>query len=94
MGPLRRKSASPLLGRGIFTTENEIWAHQRALIRPSFIRAQVTDFSIFETHVDQLIQLIARENYTVDLQQLFFRMVSLFPPTMLDATEPNSINLI
>uniref|UniRef100_L2G5W0 Cytochrome p450 alkane n=1 Tax=Colletotrichum fructicola (strain Nara gc5) TaxID=1213859 RepID=L2G5W0_COLFN len=75
MGPLRRKSASPLLGRGIFTTDNEIWAHQRALIRPSFIRAQVTDFSIFETHVDQLIQLIARENYTVDLQQLFFRMV-------------------
>ncbi|KAF6814025.1 N-alkane-inducible cytochrome P450 [Colletotrichum sojae] len=75
MGPLRRKSASPLLGRGIFTTDNEIWAHQRALIRPSFIRAQVTDFSIFETHVDQLIQLIAREDYTVDLQQLFFRMV-------------------
>ncbi|KAL0935909.1 N-alkane-inducible cytochrome P450 [Colletotrichum truncatum] len=75
MGPLRRKSASPLLGRGIFTTDNEIWAHQRALIRPSFIRAQVTDFDIFETHVDQLIQLIARENYTVDLQQLFFRMV-------------------
>ncbi|KXH53146.1 N-alkane-inducible cytochrome P450 [Colletotrichum nymphaeae SA-01] len=75
MGPLRRKSASPLLGRGIFTTDNEIWAHQRALIRPSFIRAQVTDFSIFETHVDQLIQLIARENYIVDLQQLFFRMV-------------------
>ncbi|KAF9873701.1 hypothetical protein CkaCkLH20_08811 [Colletotrichum karsti] len=75
MGPLRRKSASPLLGRGIFTTDNDIWAHQRALIRPSFIRAQVTDFTIFETHVDQLIQLIARENYTVDLQQLFFRMV-------------------
>lgn len=75
MGPLRRKSASPLLGRGIFTTDNEIWAHQRALIRPSFVRAQVTDFTIFGHHVDQLISLIARCNYTVDLQQLFFRMV-------------------
>ncbi len=75
MGPLRRKSASPLLGRGIFTADDDIWAHQRALIRPSFVRAQVTDFTIFGHHVDQLIALIARNNYTVDLQQLFFRMV-------------------
>ncbi|KAI1478506.1 hypothetical protein K445DRAFT_320938 [Daldinia sp. EC12] len=75
MGPLRRKSASPLLGQGIFTTDDEIWAHQRALIRPSFVRAQVTDFSIFGHHVDQLIALISRRNYEVDLQQLFFRMV-------------------
>ncbi|KAI1082569.1 putative cytochrome P450 alkane hydroxylase [Whalleya microplaca] len=75
MGPLRRKSASPLLGRGIFTTDDEVWAHQRALIRPSFVRAQVTDFSIFGRHVDQLIALIARCDYKVDLQQLFFRMV-------------------
>lgn len=76
MGPLRRQSASPLLGKGIFTTDDEQWAHQRALIRPSFVRAQVTDFSIFEHHVDQLIKLIARQGHTVDLQQLFFRMVS------------------
>lgn len=80
MGPLRRKSASPLLGKGIFTTDDDIWAHQRALIRPSFVRAQVTDFTIFERHVDQLISLIGRQNYNVDLQQLFFRMVRLFVP--------------
>lgn len=79
MGPLRSKAASPLLGNGIFTTDNEHWSHQRALIRPSFVRSQVTDFSIFETHVDQLIQLIARENYVVDLQHLMFRMVSHLP---------------
>ncbi|KAJ5173170.1 cytochrome P450 alkane hydroxylase [Penicillium capsulatum] len=75
MGPLRRSSASPLLGRGIFTTDDEIWAHQRALIRPSFVRAQVTDFTIFGHHVDRLIGLIKKQNYEVDLQQLFFRMV-------------------
>lgn len=75
MGPLRRKSASPLLGRGIFTSDNEAWAHQRALIRPSFVRAQVTEFTVFERHVDQLIRLIARQNHHVDLQALFFRSV-------------------
>ena len=57
------------------TTDNEIWSHQRALIRPSFVKAQVTDFSIFSHHVDQLISLIASRRYEVDLQQLFFRMV-------------------
>lgn len=75
MGPLRRKSASPLLGRGIFTSDNEVWAHQRALIRPSFVRAQVTDFAVFERHIDQLISLISRQNQSVDLQALFFRSV-------------------
>lgn len=79
MGPLRRRSASPLLGRGIFTTDDDIWAHQRALIRPSFVRAQVTDFTVFGHHVDQLIALIKRCNYKVDLQQLFFRMVRMQP---------------
>ncbi|KAJ4412103.1 hypothetical protein N0V82_008853 [Gnomoniopsis sp. IMI 355080] len=75
MGPLRRKSASPLLGRGIFTSDNEVWAHQRALIRPSFVRAQVTDFAVFERHIDQLISLISRQDHSVDLQALFFRSV-------------------
>lgn len=84
MGPLRRNSASPLLGRGIFTADGDVWSHQRALIRPSFVRAQVTDFTIFEHHVDQLIALIAKQQYKVDLQQLFFRMVSLDPFNRLD----------
>lgn len=75
MGPLRRKSASPLLGRGIFTSDDQAWAHQRALIRPSFVRAQVTDFTVFERHVDQLISLISRQDHSVDLQALFFRSV-------------------
>lgn len=86
MGPLRRKSASPLLGRGIFTSDDEAWAHQRALIRPSFVRAQVTDFAVFERHVDQLISLIARQDYSVDLQALFFRSVRSNLSSSLDST--------
>lgn len=75
MGPLRQRSAAPLLGQGIFTTDNEVWAHQRAVIRPSLARAQVTDFSIYEKHVDQLISLIDKSNGQVDLQPLFVRLV-------------------
>ena len=75
MGPLRRKSAGPLLGRGIFTQDAKGWEHQRALIRPSFMRAQIIDFSIYESHVDSLISLLPKDGSTVDLQALFFRMV-------------------
>lgn len=75
MGPLRRNSARPLLGRGIFTQDDEGWQHQRALIRPAFLRAQITDFTIYESHVDQLISLIPTDGTPIDLQQLFFRMV-------------------
>ncbi|KJZ79027.1 hypothetical protein HIM_01800 [Hirsutella minnesotensis 3608] len=75
MGPLRRKSASPLLGKGIFTTDGDIWAHQRALIRPIFAMLQFNDFSKFKTHVDQALALMKRKGYQLDLQQLFFRMV-------------------
>ena len=75
MGPLRRSSARPLLGKGIFTQDNKGWEHQRGLIRPAFLRAQITDFNIYESHVDQLISLIPTDGTSVDLQQLFFRMV-------------------
>ena len=75
MGPLRRKSASPLLGRGIFTQDAKGWEHQRALIRPSFMRAQIIDFSIYESHVDSLISLLPKDGSVIDLQKMFFRMV-------------------
>lgn len=75
MGPLRKRSAAPFLGQGIFTTDHETWSQQRALIRPSFNRAQVTDLSIYKKHVDQLIAMIRKDNYETDLQPLFVRLV-------------------
>lgn len=86
MGPLRRRSASPLLGKGIFTTDDEVWAHQRALIRPSFVTARFSDFLEFSSHIDRALGLIKRSNYRVDLQQLFFRMVSPPRPLSLQHT--------
>lgn len=75
MGKLRRKSAGPLLGKGIFTVDNELWEHSRALIRPAFTKQHLVDLSTFETHVDRLIELLPKDGSIVDLQSLFFRMV-------------------
>lgn len=73
--PDQRKSAfRPLLGHGIFTTDGAAWQHSRELLRPNFIRSQVGDLNMFESHVGHLIQAIPRDHSTVDLQELFFRL--------------------
>jgi cytochrome P450 len=77
MGPLRRNSASPLLGKGIFTTDGDIWAHQRGLIRPAFAKMQFNEFPKLSAHIDEFLAVIKRHNYELDLQQLFFRSVSI-----------------
>ncbi|KAL8725263.1 MAG: hypothetical protein Q9166_007465 [cf. Caloplaca sp. 2 TL-2023] len=73
--PDRRKAAlEPLFGAGIFTTDGTAWQHSRELLRPNFLRNQIADLAIFETHVDHLIKAIPRDGSTVDLSELFFRL--------------------
>jgi cytochrome P450 len=76
LGSYRNNAFKPLLGQGIFASDGQIWEHSRALVRPNFVRNQITDIDIYETHVAKVIKLIPRDGSTVDLQDLFFRMVS------------------
>jgi cytochrome P450 len=69
----REKSLGRLLGRGIFTTDGEAWAHSRAMIRPNFTRDQVADLDSFERHIQTLFRLLPRDGSTVDLQEYFFK---------------------
>jgi cytochrome P450 len=69
----REKSLGHLLGRGIFTTDGERWAHSRAMIRPNFNRNQVADLEAFEKHIQTLFASLPRDGSTVDLQDLFFK---------------------
>ena len=61
------------LGRGIFTTDGNEWAHSRAMLRPNFVKEQVGDLKALERHVQNLFRLIPLNGSTVDLQPLFFR---------------------
>ncbi|MCJ1250812.1 hypothetical protein MMC30_008040 [Trapelia coarctata] len=81
LGSRRISSFLPLLGEGIFTTDGAAWQHSREMLRPNFVRSQVGDLAMFETHVNHLIQAIPRDGSTVDLAALFFRL------TMDSATE-------
>ncbi|KAK8105202.1 hypothetical protein PG999_008561 [Apiospora kogelbergensis] len=63
----------PLLGEGIFTLEGPKWQHSRAMIRPAFTRAQLSELSAIETHVQHLINCIP-DGSTVDMLPLLFNM--------------------
>lgn len=84
LGDNRNYAFRPLLGQGIFCSDGPIWEHSRALVRPNFTRNQVADINVYEAHVSNLLKLIPRTRSTVDLQDLFFRMVPTHnPPTYI-----------
>ncbi|KAF2144836.1 uncharacterized protein K452DRAFT_349808 [Aplosporella prunicola CBS 121167] len=62
----------PFLGSGIFTADGIQWQHSRALIRPSFTKAQLAQLETIETHIQNLLARIPTDGSTVDLQPLFF----------------------
>ncbi|MCJ1469272.1 hypothetical protein MMC07_007905 [Pseudocyphellaria aurata] len=70
----REKSLGPLLGEGIFMTDGASWQHSRDMLRPNFVRSQIGDLPMFETHVKRLTEAIPRDGSTVDLQGLFYRL--------------------
>lgn len=74
LGTLRIDAMGMLLGRGIFTTDGQAWAHSREMLRPNFVRAQVSDLATFETHVGHLIDAIPTDGSTINLSPLFFRL--------------------
>ena len=81
LGSRRISAFRPLLGIGIFTTDGVDWQHSREMLRPNFARSQVGDLDTFESHVSHLIGAVPKDNTTVDLSDLFFRL------TMDSATE-------
>jgi cytochrome P450 len=62
----------PLLGRGIFVSDGDQWAHSRALLRPHFVKDQIADLHLVNKHIQRFLALIP-EGESVDLQPLFLR---------------------
>ncbi|KJZ76507.1 hypothetical protein HIM_04236 [Hirsutella minnesotensis 3608] len=82
LGVSRTENFQPLLGNGIFATNGKQWEHSRSLLRPQFVRSQVSDLNLEEKHVKALMSVLDRRvrpgsgGWTdlVDLQVLFFRL--------------------
>ncbi|KAJ6443815.1 cytochrome P450 family protein [Purpureocillium lavendulum] len=80
LGPNRTENFKPLLGNGIFAANGKQWEHSRALLRPQFVRSQVSDLDLEEDHVKAMMTVLDRQlgrdgwTDTVDLSKLFFRL--------------------
>ncbi|KAI0426371.1 cytochrome P450 52E2 [Xylaria sp. FL1042] len=79
---MRIKSFLPVLGRhSIFTTNGAEWQHSRAILRPAFVRDQISDLACVDRHVDKLIARIRAATAEdaraiLDLQALFSMMTT------------------
>ncbi|RLV94484.1 Cytochrome P450 52A13 [Spathaspora sp. JA1] len=63
-----------MLGDGIFTLDGEGWKHSRQMLRPQFVREQVSHVSQLESHLLTLAKHITKnKGRTFDIQELFFR---------------------
>lgn len=87
----RKKSVGLLLGDGIFMTDGAAWQHSRDMLRPNFVRSQIGDLPMFETHVKQLTAAIPRDGSTVDLQGLFIRSTLDIATEFLFGTSTNCL---
>jgi cytochrome P450 len=75
VGPMRGTIGAPFLGRGIFTEDGQFWKHSRALIRPTFSKAEIADLGGFERHVSRFLALIPKDGSTFDLLPLSKKLV-------------------
>jgi len=87
----RNRVLEPLLGHGIFTTEGEHWARSRVMIRPNFVRSQISDLDRLESHTNDLFRLIPADGQEVDLQPLFFQLMMDSATDLLFGQSVNSL---
>lgn len=73
VGAPRRDAFLPVLDNSILLADGTQWEHSRVLLRPSFARSQVSDLSVLDDHVENLIRAIPCDGSTVDLGDLFLR---------------------
>ncbi|OCL15283.1 cytochrome P450 [Glonium stellatum] len=78
LGDARNNNLKPLLGSGIFATDGKQWEHSRAMLRPQFIREQVSDLNLEERHVQNMMRALSvkADGWTelTNIQPLFFRL--------------------
>ncbi|TGO84493.1 hypothetical protein BPOR_0498g00030 [Botrytis porri] len=89
------KGVGSLEAQGIFTADGKIWQRSRALIRPTFARTGISNSGALEKHVARFLELLPRDDSTVDLQpltkNLFLDVSTEFPfGESVESQSPNT----
>ncbi|KAJ7511189.1 cytochrome P450 [Mycena galericulata] len=67
----------PLLGTGVFASDGAMWKFHRDMTRPFFEKQRISDFDIFDSHVDDAINQVRtrlKAGYAIDFQELMGRV--------------------
>jgi cytochrome P450 len=74
LSKLRMDGFEPYTGDGVSSSNGATWAHGRAILRPSFSKAQVSNSDVYERHFQELVANIPTDGSLVDLNVLFGRL--------------------
>ena len=77
VGPMRGRRFRPFMDSGIFMEDGTFWKHSRALVRPTFSRAEIADLDNFERYFQRFLRLIPADGTTFDILPLAKRLVSV-----------------
>lgn len=71
----RPSAFGPLLGKGIFVAEGERWKHLRDMLKPQFVREQISHVNMLEPHVQILKKIVlSHGGQAFDIQPLFHKL--------------------
>ena len=65
-------------GDGIFTTDGETWKAHRATARPFFAQDRLSDFMVFDKHIDKMLELVEHakaDSQAIDLQVIILQFM-------------------
>ena len=74
--PFRKPANKGLIADSVFISDGDVWKHSRDLLKPIFKRSQIADLHNFELHIQRALNEIPTDGSTIDLQELFRRLVS------------------
>lgn len=74
VGKARSDSFDPFFGQSIVTSNGEVWANSRHIIRPNFTRKQITDTERFDKHYSIFRSKLPTDGRVVDLDPLFHQL--------------------
>ncbi|KAI1151483.1 cytochrome P450 52E2 [Nemania diffusa] len=74
---IRVRSFLPVLGKhSIFTVNGAEWQHSRAILRPAFVRDQISDLACVDRHIRKLLARIPTDGTVFNLQAMFSMMTT------------------
>jgi hypothetical protein len=74
--PFRRSAMEYFCGPGFITCDGAIREQARRMLRPTFQKCNISDFTALSREMDTFMSKLPADGVTVDLQPLFFLLVS------------------